>query len=323
MTTREGIRETLRAALLENVGLKVLSLLCALGFYAFVHGAENAQRTFEVSVVSIMPPESANRELLTQIPNEVAVTLRGTRTKLDDLRADDLGSLQLDLRKGRETRVDLDPSMFHVPASLTVEQIYPASIDLRWDDVVTRSIPVQIARAGDPAPGFTVKGAPAAEPRAVNARGPRSEVDVMQFARAAPFDVTGLTEGVYRRSLALDKPPKLVTYDVESIAATVEIARELLRKEFASKKVEVVGLARATTNPPVVTVRVTGTVEDVNALTPEAIVPRVEPRAAGVDTSQPGSAYLDVLVDVPHAKTKPEAQPPTVEILPSKVLVKW
>jgi hypothetical protein len=304
----------LRSIAFENFGLKLISLVCALALYAFTHGAENAQRTLAVSVVSIMPPEAANRQLMVQIPNEVAVTVRGSRTQLDDLRADELGSVQLDLRSGREPRIDIDPSMFHVPAGLSVVQIYPASIDLRWDDVIARPIPVQIARTGDPAPGFTVKGTIAVDPLVVNARGPRSIVDVMQFARAAPFDVTGLTDGTYRRPLALDKPPKQVVYDVETATATVEIARELLKKELQNVKVEVVGVPRATTTPARVTVRITGAAEDINGLLPEAVVPRVEPKSAGVDTNVPGSAMLDVIVDVPRAK---------VEVNPPKVLVKW
>jgi hypothetical protein len=321
MTQKDAWREAVRSAFFDNLGLKILSLLVALGFYAFIHGAENAQRTFRVSVVSVMPAESANRQIMTQVPTEVAVTLRGSRTNLDDLRADDLGSLQLDLQSGRDNRIDLDPSMFHVPPGLTVEQIYPQSIELRWDDVVDRQIPIQIARTGDPAPGFSVKGTPRVEPQVVSARGPRTVVDVMQFARAAPFDVTGLTEGSHRRPLALDKPPKLVTYDVENVVATVDIARELITKRFEKMKVEVVGVARATTQPAVVSVEIKGTPEDVNRLYSEMIIPRVEPKAAGLDITQPGSALLDVLVELPSPKV--EGQAAKVEVVPNKVLVKW
>jgi YbbR domain-containing protein len=311
--TAGGIRDALRSALLDNLGLKLLSLAFALGFYAFIHGAENAQRTFSVSVVSVMPKEELDRQLMTQVPTEVAVTLSGSRSQLDDLRADDLGTLQLDLRSGRVTHIELHESMFHVPTGLKVEQIYPPHIELRWDDVITRLIPVQVSRTGEVADGFEVKGGISVEPAAVKARGPQSVVDVMQNARSMPFDVTGLTEGVYQRTLALDRPPKLVTYDVESVVATVEVTRELASRTF-DRKVEVVGLPRARTTPAVVTVRITGTEEDVNTLAPEAIVPRVEMKGANVDITQPGSAYLDVLVDVGRVKA---------DVSPPKVLVKW
>jgi YbbR domain-containing protein len=204
--------------------------------------------------------------------------------------------------------------MFRVPAGVEIEEIHPPSIELRWDDVVDRDIAVQIARTGEPAQSFAVKGVITSDPKSVQARGPRSVVDVMQFARAAPFDVTGLTEGTYRRPLPLDKPPKLVTYDVESVLATLEIAREVARKEFANLRVEVVGLPRGVTTPNTVKVRLVGSSEDVNAVSPEALVPRVEPKNAGVDLTKPGSVFLDVLLDVQNVK---------VEINPPKVLVKW
>ncbi|HTN84635.1 MAG TPA: hypothetical protein VL242_13140, partial [Sorangium sp.] len=156
--TLAALREALRSALLDNLGLKLLSITFALCLYAFIHGAENAQRTFSLDIVTIIPPDSSNRQLMTQVPQAVSVTVRGSRTQLDDLRADDLGTLQLDLRNGTVTRIELDKSMFHVPAGLTVEQIYPPTIDLRWDDVVVRPIPVQVPRTGDAAQGFLVKG---------------------------------------------------------------------------------------------------------------------------------------------------------------------
>jgi hypothetical protein len=315
MSASDTWKDTLRGLVFDNFLLKLVSIIFALVLYAFIHDAESGQRTLSVSVISIMPPDSTSRQLMTQIPTEVKVILGGPRSQLADLRPDELGSLQLDLRNGRETSIGLNASMFHVPTGLRVQEIIPQNIDLRWDDVIVRPVPVQIARTGEPAAGFSIKGAIVVEPPMVSARGPISIVEVIQFARVAPFDVTGLTEGVYRRPLALDKPPKLVTFDVENAIATLEITRELSSKQFAKLKVEVVGILRATTTPATVSVVVTGVAEDVNALTPDAIVPRVEPKAANIDTSQPGgSAYLDVLVEIPRTK---------VEVQPPKVLLKW
>ena len=234
-------------------------------------------------------------------------------TQLDDLRADDLGSLRLDLT-GHEARVDLSASMFHVPPGVTLEQIYPSSILLKWDEVVMRPIHVQVLRTGEPAHGLSVKGPTNAEPPVVTARGPRSAVETITVVRTALFDVTGLPEGVHRKKLKLEDPPKLVTFDVDSVDATVELAREVVTNKVPNLKVEVVGLPRATTRPAVVTVFVTGTAEDVNSIAADALVPRVEPKVVGADLGKPGSAYLDVVVDVPRGKAR---------IDPPKVLVKW
>jgi hypothetical protein len=138
---------------------------------------------------------------------------------------------------------------------------------------------------------------------------------VIQVARAAPFDVTGLGQGVHTLKLPLDKPPSLVTYDLDAVTASVDITRQLVTKTFPRLKVEVIGLARATTRPGMVSIAVTGTSEDVNAIASDAIVPRVEPKAAGDDITKAGNDNLPVLVDLPKGVT--------AQVDPPKVVVSW
>lgn len=315
MSVKGGIREQIRAAFVENLALKIFSLACAIALYAFTHGSELAQRAFSVSVLSILPPNAAKRQLVSQLPAEVRVTLRGPRTRLDDLHADDLGPLQLDLRGGKDGKVDIDEKMFHIPAGVAVEQIAPVSIDVKWDDVISKAVPVQVPRTGDPAPGYVVKGQVITDPAEVTVHGPKSVVDGIKSARAVPFDVTGLGQGLHNLKLPLEKPPSLTGYDVDTVSATVDITRQLVTKTFSRLKVEVIGLPRATTRPTTVSVVVTGTAEDVNAISPDAVIPRVEPKAAGDDLAKPGNDNLPVLVDVPKGVT--------AQVDPPKIVVTW
>lgn len=318
MSGTSTLRDRLRGLLFDNFWLKLFSLVCSLGLYAFIHGAESAQRTVEVDVVRLPPP--ADRQLLTELPTQVAVILRGPRTQLEALRRDDLGAVQIDLRSGRGTRIDLDPSSLRMPTGVSVEQMYPASVETRWDDIVQKDVPIQVARTGDPAPGLMVKGAVLVEPTQVTVRGPRSILKLMELVRTTPFDVSGLPEGIHKRQLALDRPPSLdtaqasVKYGTDTVLATVEIARALVERDLPKLKVQVVGILRATTQPLTVTLRIKGTAEDVNAINPESIVVRVEPKTEGLDLSKPGNAYLDVLVDLPKV---------VVEVVPPKVYVQW
>ena len=286
MTSKDSFAGRVRVAFMENLGLKILSLACALALYALQHGSEPAQRTFAVSLILIMPPESANRQLLTPLPTEIGVTLGGPRKQLDELHADDIGSARIDLRDARDNKIDLDPPMFHIPAGLVVQQIIPSSIKVQWDDVIAKAVPVQVSRTGELAAGFAVKGVITADPSQVQARGPRSVVDVIQFARAAPFDVSGLPLGMHRIKLALDKPPSLVTYEVDHVTALVQIERQLVSKTLPKLRVEMIGLTHGTCRPSTVTVIISGTAEDVNPIPPDAVVPRVEPKAAGDDVNK-------------------------------------
>ena len=78
--------------------------------------------------------------------------------------------------------------------------------------------------------------------------------------------------------------------------------------------VEVVGLPGATAKPTTVTIVVTGAPEVVAELQREALIPYVEPVAAGEDVTKPGSANVRVQLDLADVK---------VDITPKDVLVKW
>jgi YbbR domain-containing protein len=315
VSARGGVRDVLRAAFVENFSLKVMALCCAIALFAVTHGQETAQRTFSLSLASLMPPSPAKRALMTQLPSDVLVTLRGPRTQLDELHADDIGPVHLDLQSGQDAKIDLDEKMFHVPTGVSVEGILPSSIKVKWDDVIAKSVPVQVSRTGEPRQGFAVKGVITSEPAEVVAHGPRGVLDVIQVARAAAFDVTGLGQGVHTLKLALDKPPPLVNYDLEQVSATVDITRQVVSKTFPRLKIEVIGVPRAITRPAAVNIVITGTAEDVNAIAEGALVPRVEPKAAGDDITKPGNDNLLVLLDMPKGVT--------AEVDPPRVVVTW
>ena len=138
----------------------------------------------------------------------------------------------------------------------------------------------------------------------------------MQFARLAAFDVSGLSEGVYRRRIAIDDPPSRVAYtDPQSATVTVSIARRVSEVKFAKRPVVVVGATQAVVSPREVDVTVTGPPEVVRALREEQIVPRANlVGVEGLDVKQErhGSASVKVSVDVANAET--EIQPPSVTV---------
>src|ERR1700744_5056162 len=216
----------LRTVVTENMNLKLLSLGFALVLYSLVHGSQEAQRSLLLSVVAVTPNDAQNRELVSPIPAQIRVTVRGPKATLEDLHADDIGSIHLDLRGGNETRVTFDPATIPVPPGIQIEQIDPPSIDLSWEDRIVRDVPVEVGIVGTPAQGFVVKGVPVADPATVRARGAKSEAMVVQHARADAFDVTGLTAGKYTRQLAVERAPGRVAYDASSVTASVEIGRE-------------------------------------------------------------------------------------------------
>jgi hypothetical protein len=307
----------LREAFTDNAGLKLLSLTFALGLFAFLHGQEEQQqRTIPVGVVLLPPAENSDRELMTPIPASIHVTLRGPARSIEKLVQNGVTPVTIDLRNEKREGVVFDPDMFTLPPDVDVTIIDPASIDLEWQDVVTRQIPIQASITGKPAEGFIVKGEPEVDPKQITVRGPVSLVEVIQFARLAAFDVSGLTEGVYRRRIAIDAPPNRIDYiGPQSATVSVTIARRVTEVRFTHRPVEVVGLATGTVSPRFVDVTVMGPPEIVRALRADQVVPRADlTRVRGLDLKEQkhGSASVEVSVDLAHAES--EVQPPSVSV---------
>ena len=304
-----SVGERLRAVFFENIGLKAVSFACALLLYSLVHSSQDAQRSMSASLVVTLPPGSANRALINQLPTQVRLLLRGAPAKLDELHGDDLG-VQAELASTSERFLRLDPKMVHAPPGVRVEAIDPASIELIWEDMITRDVPIQVGVVGSPATGFMLKGAPVAEPGIVRARGPRSEVLGLQYARAAAFEVHGLTEGSYQRQLLIDPPPPRVTYDANIVKVTTQVMREVVERPFIKLPVIVVGPPKAKTLPAEVDVRLTCPPEVVRALRPEQVVPRVEETLGTAS----GSESLPVIVQVDRCEA---------HVTPASVIVRW
>lgn len=303
--------ERIRAALTENLSLKLLSFAVALILYSLVHSGQDAQRTISVGLVVLPPPESANRVLVSQLPPEIRVTLRGPRSVIDDLRAGDLGDVQVDLRSGQDKRVVFDATMLRLPAGIRVDRFDPSSVEFAWEDEIVRDVPVQVGVVGTPAPGYVVKGAPTPEPRDVRVHGPKSEVLVLQHARADAFDVTGLVEGTYNRALALDKPAGRMTYETSTVSVSVEIAREVAERSFTKLPVFVVGVPKGKTQPPEIDVRLVCPPDVVHSLRAEQLVPQVTvPNGAPAQ----GSQSLPVELTVEGCAT---------HVTPKNVIVRW
>lgn len=306
-------------AFTENIGLKLIAFCFALGLFAYQHSREDQQqRTVPVGVVLRLPPDSEKRELMTPTPANVHVTIRGSTRAIDRLIAAGVPPVELDLRDGHTERINFETDMFALPLDVEVAIVDPPSIELEWQAVVTRQIPVQASITGKAVDGYVVKGDLKVDPTHVTVEGPASLVEVMQFARLSAFDVSGLTEGVYRRRIAIDDPPPRVRYvDPKNPrpAVTVTIARRVSEQPFPNRPVEVIGVIGGKTSPRTVDITVIGPPEVIRSLRPEQVVPRVDLTKAvdiDLDEQKHGSATLTVEVEIADAEVK--IQPPRVSV---------
>jgi len=297
--------ERLRVALTENMNLKLLSFAFALILYSLVHGGQDARRSVVVDLEVGLPPESSDRVLVGSIPQSIRIFVRGSNQTIDNLRAASV-SVQIDLTNKQPEHVVFEPKMVRLPEGVNVEleQFDPPSIDLRWEQRIVRDVPIQVSVVGTPADGFVVKGPLVAEPKAAKVRGPQSDVMVLQFIRADAFDVRGLTEGSYPRSLAVERSNPRLKIEPMTVVVTAEITREVAERVFPKLPVVITGIPKGKATPSEVDVRLVCPPDIVRSLRPEQIVPQVE--VTSKDPSGSLSVPIHVRIDKCDAYMQPK-----------------
>lgn len=303
--------ERIKTILTENLNLKLLSFAFALILYSLVHGGQDARGSLSVDLEVNLPPESGDKVFVGSIPRDVRIFVRGSTQTIDNLRGGSVHMI-LDLQDSPE-HVVFSQKMVRFPdgVRVEVEQFEPPSIDLRWEQRVTRDVPVQVSVVGSPADGYVVKGPLVPEPKTVKVRGPQSDVMVLQHVRTEAFDVrTIAAEGLYPRPLAIEKPSPRLKVDPLSIIVTAEVAREVAERVFQKLPVAVVGPAKGKTLPAEVDVRLVCPPDIVRSLRPEQIVPQVEV------TSKDATGSVSLPVTVRMDKCDAYVQP-------REVVVRW
>jgi YbbR domain-containing protein len=303
--------DRIKTMLTENLNLKLLSFAFALVLYSLVHGGQDARGSVSVDLEVNLPPENGDKVLVGSIPHDVRIFVRGSAGTIDNLRGGVVHMI-VDLQDSPE-HVIFTQKMVKLPdgVRVEVEQFEPPSIDLKWEQRITRDVPVQVSVVGAPADGYVVKGPLVSEPKTVQVRGPQGDVMVLQHVQTEAFDVRALSaEGQYPRPLAVEKPGPRLRVTPTSVIVTAEITREVAEATFKKLPVAVTGQAHAKTLPPEVDVRVFCPPEIVRGLRPEQIVPKVN-----VDSKETsGSVSLQVSVKIDKCDAY---------VTPPEVVTKW
>jgi hypothetical protein len=214
------VGESLRRLLLRNAGLKLLSLLAAIGLWFFVNAGErDAELSLQVPVeLRNIPP---NVMLVSPRVDFIDLVARGPRTLLNRIQPDQL-SMVLDLRGVRP-----GPAVFRImsealdlPRGVTVVRLTPSEVTLEFAATMRKRVPVHVAFSGKPAAGLRVTSTKVA-PESVEAVGPADQVAQVKAAETVPVDLSEAEAGVIERDLALDVPREYVSFSANLVHAQV------------------------------------------------------------------------------------------------------
>lgn len=302
MTWRERVRalrprnvgESLRWLVLHNAGIKLLSLVAAIGLWFFVNAGErDTELSMQVPVeLRNVPP---NVMLVSPRVDFIDLVVRGPRTLLSRIQPDQL-SMALDLRGVRP-----GPAVFRImsealdlPRGVTVLRLTPSEVTLEFAATLRKRVPVHVAVAGKPPSGLRVTATKAA-PESVEAVGPADQVEQIKAAETAPVDLVDAPAGLIERDVGLDAPPEYVSFSASLVHAQVLLEEPERTRTIANVPVVVRNSAyRTALTPPVTQITVRGPRSTTESL-------ELEHGAVYIDATgrEPGAYEVTPAVDLP------------------------
>jgi len=204
-------------AVLHNLGLKLIALALAVGFWLAVARDPVAEVAVDIPVEIRDLPQDL--EISSEIVPKAQIRLRGPERVIHELQPSDVyAAIEFNGVKPGERTFDLTAQQIHQPAGLEVVQIVPSQFHLAFDVRLTRQVPVQPRVIGSFAQGYHI-GQIVSDPSTVVITGPKGRVEAVESATTDPIDVSGAMNRVtFVRHAYVSDPLVQVTH-----AAPVQI----------------------------------------------------------------------------------------------------
>lgn len=181
-----------RGYLLDNLGLKVLSLVIAFVLWMIVfRGDQSVGQSLTVPLQLVPAPSLM---VVGQSSRTVKLDVEGTPQALRNLAPADIVA-RIALPEGRigEMGVEVKPAHLNLPRDIRVTAITPPVVSAVIDRIRRKSVEIRPNITGEPAPGYRMDGV-TARPRTVVVEGAESEVRGLEAIPTEPVDVGGKKE---------------------------------------------------------------------------------------------------------------------------------
>jgi YbbR domain-containing protein len=184
--------EFVRRHVVHNLGLKIISLLLAVGLWLAISSDPPAEVALNAAIVfKNMPP---GLEISSEnVPSE-QIRVRGPHRLIRRVQASDIhAEIDLTGMKPGERTFDLTADQIHLPDNLRIVQIIPGQLHLTFDLEAVREIPVHPRVMGTFASGYRI-GQVLADPPTLRISGPQKQVYSVEDAITDPVDISGVMD---------------------------------------------------------------------------------------------------------------------------------
>ena len=227
--------------LTHNWGLKVISLVLAIGTWYYAVGEENIEVT---RVIPLKIQMTSTQMTVSEISaRTVQVTLLAPRALIVNLASQDIQALHKvgpEIKTAGEYSFRLEPSEIRLPSfQIRVSKILPETVTVKLDELMVQKLEIQPDFVGEPAIGYKLlKDELRMDPNAILTRGPKGVLEKMKSAKTEPVDLVGRIRSFYR-TVEVKLPPGVKAMSESLVNVYVPIREEFGEKEFKDVPVRI------------------------------------------------------------------------------------
>jgi YbbR domain-containing protein len=215
--------DSIRSRLLNNFGLKILSLGFAVVLWLAVARDPQAVVAVEVPIEFNNIPQ--NLEISSENIPRIQIRLRGPEHTIRRLQPSDVyAGLELNGQKAGDHTFDITSRQIHQPLGLEVIQVVPSQIRMSFDTSMTRQVEVRPRITGTFMQGYRI-GRVTTKPLAVTISGPSKHVEAIESAITDPLDVTGVMDRITATRHAYVSDPLVQVIDTDPVQVTVYVEK--------------------------------------------------------------------------------------------------
>ncbi|MBN2361102.1 MAG: YbbR-like domain-containing protein [Deltaproteobacteria bacterium] len=225
------LRLFLRRIFVENIGIKIVSLLASLVLFYFVREGKQERKNLVLPIELQIPKGVVQTN---EIARQVEIAIVGPKAVVDSLTASKLGVVQIDLTPfgiGAST-LFLQREMFSgIPSNVSMSSISPSYIAVRLEKEESRLVPITPILKGRVAHGYRIDRYTLSD-REMTLIGPTSLVERTDFLETEPIDIAEVTQTVTRRVPIRLPAPSMRISQTDPVAVTVHIVEEIIEQQL-------------------------------------------------------------------------------------------
>ncbi len=272
----------MRRWLLHNWGLKIISLVLAVGTWYYAVGEENIE---VMRVIPLKIQMSSTQMTVSEISTKVVqVTLSAPRALIVNLASQDIQAVHKigpEIKTAGEYSFRLEPSEISLPGfQIRVVRIVPEIVTVKMDELIIQKLEIQPDFVGEPAVGYKLLADELRmDPNAILTQGPKGVLEKMKSAKTEPIDLVGRIRS-FHRTVEVKLPSGVKPLSESLVNVYIPIREEFSEREFKDIPVRVLRSPAASgvvdLNPDKVTLVLRGSKLYLEKLVPETLLVYVD-----------------------------------------------